>query len=67
LPQISPTELETVLFCHPAVADAGVGGVPDPDAGELPVACVVLKADGSASSDEIVQFVSGMNQKAIIT
>ncbi|MFI9271995.1 SDR family NAD(P)-dependent oxidoreductase [Kitasatospora sp. NPDC052896] len=39
--QISPTEVEAVLRDHPAVADAALVPVPDPRAGQLPVACVV--------------------------
>ena len=54
-----PAELESILLSHPAVADAAVLGTPDPDAGELPFACVVLKADMSASSDEILRYVAG--------
>jgi len=55
--QVAPAELESVLLSHPAVADAAVVGVPDPTAGELPLACVVLKASMSASSEDIVKFV----------
>ena len=38
---VSPTEVEQVLATHPAVADVGVAGVPDPDWGERVVAYVV--------------------------
>ncbi len=41
--QVSPNELEGHLLSHPDVADAGVVGVQDDYAGELPVAFVVLK------------------------
>jgi fatty-acyl-CoA synthase len=40
---ISPTEVEDVLMRHPAVALAGVVGVPDPTQGELIAAFVVRK------------------------
>lgn len=40
---IDPVPVEQVLLQHPAVADAGVVGRPDPRAGELPVAYVVLR------------------------
>jgi NAD(P)-dependent dehydrogenase (short-subunit alcohol dehydrogenase family) len=40
--QISPAELENVLTTHPAVIEAFVTGVPDPVAGEVPKAYVVL-------------------------
>jgi len=39
--QVSPSELEEVLLQHAGVADAGVVGVPDDRAGELPRAYVV--------------------------
>ena len=40
---IGPFEVESVLMEHPAVAEAGVIGKPDPVAGELVKAFVVLK------------------------
>ena len=57
--QVAPAELESVLLSHPAVADAAVVGVPDPTAGELPFACVVLKTDMRASSEEMMNYVAG--------
>jgi acetyl-CoA synthetase len=41
---IGPFEVESVLMEHPAVAEAGVVGVPDPVAGEVVKAFVVLAA-----------------------
>jgi len=35
-----PAEIEAALLEHPAVLDAGVAGVPDPDLGEVPEAWV---------------------------
>src|SRR5262249_19952594 len=40
---IAPAEIEALLFEHPGVADVGVIGKPDPDAGEVPKAFVVRK------------------------
>jgi acetyl-CoA synthetase len=40
---IGPFEVESVLMEHPAVAEAGVIGKPDPVAGELVKAFVLLK------------------------
>ncbi|WP_410586416.1 SDR family NAD(P)-dependent oxidoreductase [Amycolatopsis sp. lyj-23] len=42
--QVSPAELEEVVTDHPAVVEACVAGVPDPVAGEIPKAYVVLGA-----------------------
>jgi 4-coumarate--CoA ligase len=39
--QVAPAELEAALITHPKVADIGVIGKPDPEAGELPLAFVV--------------------------
>ena len=56
--QVAPAELEAVLLTHPAVADAAVIGLPDIEAGEIPVGFVVLKAGQSASEDEIREHVA---------
>ncbi|HEY3092770.1 MAG TPA: AMP-binding protein [Vicinamibacterales bacterium] len=40
---IAPAELEAALLEHPDIADCGVVGVPDPDAGEVPNAFVVAR------------------------
>jgi len=41
---IGPFEVESTLMEHPAVAEAGVIGIPDPAAGEIVKAFVALKA-----------------------
>jgi long-chain acyl-CoA synthetase len=41
--QVWPNEIERVLSSHPAVKEAGVGGVPDREHGEKAIAWVVLK------------------------
>ena len=43
---VYPEEVEGILAAHPAVRDGCVVGVPDPNWGELIVACVVLAAQG---------------------
>ncbi len=56
--QVPPAELEAVLLTHPDVADAAVIGVPDEEAGEIPVAHVVLKPGRTTGADEISAFVA---------
>jgi long-chain acyl-CoA synthetase len=56
---ISPVEIERVLMAHPAVGDAAVVGVADPDLGQR-VAGFVQLADGAQSVDlnEILAFAT---------
>ncbi|MCX7752996.1 MAG: 4-coumarate--CoA ligase family protein [Blastocatellia bacterium] len=54
--QIAPAELEAVLLSHPAVADAAVIPSPDEEAGEVPKAFIVLKAE--ASAEELMAYVA---------
>ena len=55
--QVPPAELEALLLTHPAIADAAVVGLPDDEAGEIPVAHVVLKPGATATPEEIQAFV----------
>lgn len=56
--QIAPAELEAVVQGHPAVADVAVVPSPDEEAGEVPVAYVVLKPGAAATGDEIKAFAA---------
>jgi fatty-acyl-CoA synthase len=51
---ISPAEVEDVLMRHPAVAQAGVVGIPDRNQGELLAAFVVLMPGSTSTSAELV-------------
>lgn len=53
---ISSVEVESVLYRHPAVAFAAVVARPDEKWGESPCAFVELKADASATAEEILSF-----------
>lgn len=50
---MGPFEVESALLEHPAVAEAGVIGKPDPERGEIIKAFVVLKND-IAPSEELI-------------
>lgn len=53
---IFPIEIERVLFMNPKVYDAAVIRAPHPDLGEIPLACIQLKADAAATASEIQEY-----------
>lgn len=53
---IYSTEVENVLYQHPAILEAAVIGVPDPKWGEAVKAVCVLRQGHSATSEEIIAF-----------
>jgi len=53
---IYPAEIESVLFEHPAVADAAVVGIPDEKFGEAVLALLVLKQGESVDAETIEAF-----------
>jgi fatty-acyl-CoA synthase len=53
---ISTIEVEGVLYRHPAVAEAAVVARPDAHWGETPCAFVTLRADTTASANDIIAF-----------
>ncbi|MGH7324455.1 MAG: class I adenylate-forming enzyme family protein [Candidatus Rokuibacteriota bacterium] len=55
---IAPAEIEALLFEHPGVADVGVVGKPDPEAGEVPKAFVVRK-DPALTAEALLGWARG--------
>lgn len=53
---VAPAEVEAVLESHPAVAEAAVHGVPDPEWGERVTATIVLRDGESATEDELRSY-----------
>ncbi|MBV8509575.1 MAG: AMP-binding protein [Xanthobacteraceae bacterium] len=49
-------EVEAVIYEHPAVLEAAVFGIPDPQWGELVAACIVRKPGTSLSTDDLVAY-----------
>ena len=58
--QVAPASLEDILLRHESVADAGVVGIPDEAAGELPRAYVVKRPGTQVTEKDIQDFVAGM-------
>ena len=54
--RIGPAEVEDAIAKHPAVADVGVVGVPDPDKGQITKAVLVLKP-GFKGGDELSEQI----------
>jgi O-succinylbenzoic acid--CoA ligase len=53
---VYPAEVEAALLAHPAVDEAGVVGVPDPEWGRSVAAVVALKPGQSANAEELIAF-----------
>jgi long-chain acyl-CoA synthetase len=55
---ISPREIEEVIYLHPSVAEAAVVGVPDPDFGEEICAVIQLRTGATATQSEIREHIT---------
>ena len=53
---ISPEEVENVLYSHPKIDEVAVIGIPDEAWGEQPRAIVVLKQGETATPEEIIEY-----------
>ena len=56
---ISPEQVEATLHSHPAIDEAAVIGVPDPQWGETVRAIVALKAGAQATEADIIEHCRG--------
>jgi acetyl-CoA synthetase len=61
---IGPFEVESALMEHPAVAEAGVVGVPDPVAGQVVKAFVVLRS-GHEPSEAVRRELLGFGRRRL--
>ena len=53
---ISPEEIENVLYKHPKIEEAAVIGVPDPEWGQNPRGILVLKKGENATAEEMIEY-----------
>jgi long-chain acyl-CoA synthetase len=53
---VYPREVEEVLYCHPAVMEAAVIGIPDDKWVERVHAVITLKKGKSPSEDDVINF-----------
>ncbi|MBI4596032.1 MAG: long-chain-fatty-acid--CoA ligase [Candidatus Tectomicrobia bacterium] len=56
---VYPNDVEAIIYSHPAILEAAVIGIPDPEKGEKVIAVVALKKDKQVSADEILDFCRG--------
>jgi long-chain acyl-CoA synthetase len=54
--KVWPREVEEVLFTHPAVQEAAIVAMPDPYAGERPLAYIALKQGQQATAEELIDY-----------
>jgi fatty-acyl-CoA synthase len=62
---LAPSEVEKVLYTHPAVRDAAVVGIPDEKWGEAVLAVVALKPGQSATAEELLQVCRASSLSSI--
>lgn len=56
--QVPPAEIEAILLTHPDIDDAAVMGIPDENAGELPLAFVVRKSHSNLTEEDVIKFIA---------
>lgn len=55
---VYPSDLETELSKHPAVAESAVVGIPSREWGETPAAFIVLRPGSSATAEDLRQWMN---------
>jgi long-chain acyl-CoA synthetase len=56
--KVFPSQVEAILYQHPAVREALVIGIPDAYSGERPKAFVTLRPDAQVSGDQLVAWLN---------
>jgi malonyl-CoA/methylmalonyl-CoA synthetase len=56
---IYPREIEEMLLAYPGIRDAAVIGLPHPEWGEVPEACLVLEPDQSLDEAALLAWCRG--------
>lgn len=56
---VSPEEVENILYTHPKIKQVTIVGVPDPVMGEVGMAFVELKEGEKETEQEVIQFCRG--------
>lgn len=64
--RIGPTEIEDAIAKHPAVAEVGVVGVPDPEKGQVVKAVVVLKGGRKGDDEFSAELLEFLKQHVAI-
>jgi acyl-CoA synthetase (AMP-forming)/AMP-acid ligase II len=53
---ISPAEVETVLYAHPGIEEAAIIGIPDVDWGEQVMAIIVPRVNSPLTAEEVIDW-----------
>jgi long-chain acyl-CoA synthetase len=53
---ISPAEVEAVLYTHPAIEEAAIIGIPDVDWGEQVMAIIVPRSGSPLTAEEVIDW-----------